>query len=656
MAEANQKNINNIVNTTNNVQIMQNNQTLNIPVQNEGGNGNVDAILQNIIAERNALRTQNLSLWSIIEKQRTMIQKLQNQIALLQQSQKRKGSKHSDKPLVPEEAKDKKAIHHPLPEIPMNSSRAIPENAPPPPQRGTSNFATQQRSSTNSTTQNPMGTILNEKYIRKGSAPNIKDHETIYDLKNRVRSNSENAVNEEAFMGNMNNYEIGVENVNDTDTDDNAIEDRPLRTDSNGTYAPPHPERLSSNKSNKNKQPKTSSTLSIPIQVDTVRVKVVGSLIKINDKGKEIVSFIILISKLNNNGNEENEKIEKTYMDFVQLDSKLRTQTENKVQITKMGKLPDKNLFNSNSPTKRDQRKIELELYLQNLISVFKNNKDLETFLATNVVESQINLVKNEKMAQSTKEGYLIKRGKNFGGWKTRYFVLADNILSYYDSFGGNYGGTIKLKHSQVISLPNEANDYRHGFMIMEYRKQNIEGNNEKISGKHILCAENDEERDEWIIAIGQAIEAISQDPNEQVDSEKNSINNVERLNNDNIYDSMDDMEDSQPNSNFGSTNSLQNGYQNQMYIPTQPMPIGMKNKQQSISNSQSSSYSEFDFQKSGDFVDENERLMQQVVEPPFGINTPSLQNSTPSSQKKSKKQKEEKKKRLWGRNKSKQN
>jgi len=192
--------------------------------------------------------------------------------------------------------------------------------------------------------------------------------------------------------------------------------------------------------------------------------------------------------------------------------------------------------------------------------------------------------------------------------------------------------------------------------MIMEYRKQNMEGSNEKMSGKHILCAENDEERDEWIIAIGQAIESVSQDSNELIDSENNSINNnVERANNENIYESVDDVDESQPNSNFSSTNSLQNGYQNQMYIPAQPMPISMKNKQQSVSNSQSSSYSEFDFQKSGDFVDENERLMQQVVEPPFGISTQSS-NTTPSYQKKSKKPKEEKKKRLWGRNKNKQN
>jgi hypothetical protein len=192
--------------------------------------------------------------------------------------------------------------------------------------------------------------------------------------------------------------------------------------------------------------------------------------------------------------------------------------------------------------------------------------------------------------------------------------------------------------------------------MIMEHKKQNVEGSNEKVTGKHILCAENDEERDEWIIALGQAIEAINQNP-ELMDSEKNSVNNIETVNNnENIYDSMDEVDESQPSLNFGSSNSIQNGYQNQMYVPTQPMSTSLKNKQQSIPNSQSSSYSEFDFQKSGDFVDENERLMQQVVEPPFGISTPSLSNASPSSQKKLKKPKEEKKKRLWGRNKNKQN
>lgn len=37
-------------------------------------------------------------------------------------------------------------------------------------------------------------------------------------------------------------------------------------------------------------------------------------------------------------------------------------------------------------------------------------------------------------MAAGHKEGYLTKRGKNFGGWKTRYFVLSGPILEYYDT------------------------------------------------------------------------------------------------------------------------------------------------------------------------------------------------------------------------------
>ena len=31
------------------------------------------------------------------------------------------------------------------------------------------------------------------------------------------------------------------------------------------------------------------------------------------------------------------------------------------------------------------------------------------------------------------KRGYLTKRGKNFGGWQTRYFVLDGPLLKYYD-------------------------------------------------------------------------------------------------------------------------------------------------------------------------------------------------------------------------------
>ena len=36
--------------------------------------------------------------------------------------------------------------------------------------------------------------------------------------------------------------------------------------------------------------------------------------------------------------------------------------------------------------------------------------------------------------APPKKEGYLTKRGKNFGGWQTRYFVLDSPQLKYFDA------------------------------------------------------------------------------------------------------------------------------------------------------------------------------------------------------------------------------
>jgi hypothetical protein len=58
------------------------------------------------------------------------------------------------------------------------------------------------------------------------------------------------------------------------------------------------------------------------------------------------------------------------------------------------------------------------------------------------------------------KEGYLTKRGKNFGGWKTRFFVLQGPVLEYYDcvrvSIGGigikNVNLDVMLVHSAAVN------------------------------------------------------------------------------------------------------------------------------------------------------------------------------------------------------------
>ena len=71
-----------------------------------------------------------------------------------------------------------------------------------------------------------------------------------------------------------------------------------------------------------------------------------------------------------------------------------------------------------------------LQTYLQSLISLpVKSNDEVVAFFTSDIVRPT-----NQPIAApGYKEGYLTKRGKNFGGWKTRYFVLSGPVLEYYD-------------------------------------------------------------------------------------------------------------------------------------------------------------------------------------------------------------------------------
>ena len=58
-----------------------------------------------------------------------------------------------------------------------------------------------------------------------------------------------------------------------------------------------------------------------------------------------------------------------------------------------------------------------------------KNNDEVIAFFTSDIVRD----LKQPVMQAGHKEGYLTKRGKNFGGWKTRFFVLQGPVLEYYD-------------------------------------------------------------------------------------------------------------------------------------------------------------------------------------------------------------------------------
>ncbi|KZV85703.1 RhoGAP-domain-containing protein [Exidia glandulosa HHB12029] len=223
-------------------------------------------------------------------------------------------------------------------------------------------------------------------------------------------------------------------------------------------------------------------------------VRVAGSNIRPNDRGKEVLSFVIAVSP----GNKERYKVEKLYSEVIALDARVRA-VMSKSQQKVLAPLPDAKLFKDHAPAKVDQRKQGLEKYLQILIRApMKNTDDLCAFFSSDVVRD----AKAPVMQNGYKEGYLTKRGKNFGGWKTRYFVLQNSTLEYYESRGGTHLGSIVITGAQIgrqqraqsSRADDDENEFRHAFLIIE-AKRGPGGQ----SPRHVLCAESDIERDAWV-------------------------------------------------------------------------------------------------------------------------------------------------------------
>lgn len=159
-----------------------------------------------------------------------------------------------------------------------------------------------------------------------------------------------------------------------------------------------------------------------------------------------------------------------------------------------------------------------LENYLQTLISLpVKNNDEVIAFFTSDIVRD----TKQPVMQIGHKEGYLTKRGKNFGGWKTRYFVLSGPVLEYFDTVsslpltcllvlfiylllkrGGAHLGSILVAGAQIgrqqrnerTPATDDEKEYRHAFLIVEAKKG--PGGNYP---RHVLCAESDLDRDSWV-------------------------------------------------------------------------------------------------------------------------------------------------------------
>lgn len=215
-------------------------------------------------------------------------------------------------------------------------------------------------------------------------------------------------------------------------------------------------------------------------------------------------------------------RVEKDSMSLAHLDQFL------KQSPAFTAKTPERSLFSGHAPAKVDARRAALDRYLDEMLNTQLDlNSALEIcrYLSTNAMEPYAedvssgdsgsqSPVKTGPGGRPLKNGFLTKRGKNFGGWKARYFVLDGPIFKYYDAPGGPNLGAIKLQNAQIGKQQQQAdsspsrgeddvdNQYRHAFLILEPKRKDSSS-----LVRHVLCAESDQERDEWVVALMQYVD-----------------------------------------------------------------------------------------------------------------------------------------------------
>lgn len=169
----------------------------------------------------------------------------------------------------------------------------------------------------------------------------------------------------------------------------------------------------------------------------------------------------------------------------------------------------DRGLFSGHAPAKLDQRRAALNAYFDVILDSPVSDRaalELCSYLSTHAIEplttdaGAIAATPASPTIFLRKEGYLAKKGKQFGGWKSRWFILEEGLLRHYTAPNGEHLGNIRLQNAQVAKKVGEADDdseYRHFFAILEPKRKDSAS-----VTRHVLCAESDEERDEWVEAL----------------------------------------------------------------------------------------------------------------------------------------------------------
>ncbi|PSR76025.1 hypothetical protein BD289DRAFT_486972 [Coniella lustricola] len=261
-----------------------------------------------------------------------------------------------------------------------------------------------------------------------------------------------------------------------------------------------------------------NALIAVMVKVASSRMKPSrASLISLTQLEEDPVFTLAIVSRTDGG---ELWRVEKDSLSLVKLDSKL------KQCAAFSAKTPDRSLFSGHAPAKLDARRRALDQYLEDVFSTpfdAITALDLCKYLSTNVLppnademgsatgQDEEGAPKSGPGGRQYKSGYLTKRGKNFGGWKARFFAVEGPLLKYYETPGGAHLGTIKLQGAQIGRQSHSQNDptspaginddddnqYRHAFLILEPKKKDPSS-----MTKHVLCAEGDKERDAWVSVL----------------------------------------------------------------------------------------------------------------------------------------------------------
>ncbi|KAK5122424.1 hypothetical protein LTR85_004008 [Meristemomyces frigidus] len=210
-------------------------------------------------------------------------------------------------------------------------------------------------------------------------------------------------------------------------------------------------------------------------------------------------------------------RLEKTLAALTLLDAQIRS------VCAFRDRLPDKMLFVGHAPARIDARRAAVDMYFDRMLDSVQDERAARVvckFLSSDAIgadggdyfggsadgrpDTPVAKVRPQRA------GYLTKRGKNFGGWKARYFVLDGPNLKYFEAPGGAHLGSIKLQNAQIgkqsanahASQEDEDNQFRHAFLVLEPKKKDSTS-----LVRHVLCAESDDERDAWVEALLQYVD-----------------------------------------------------------------------------------------------------------------------------------------------------